>query len=253
MPAHHLSPMLRTLLETGGWSDLVIKCRGKEWKVHRFIVCPVSKPLAAALKHSFKESLSGEFTFEDEDSNTVGRFIKFLYSGDYCDNATIATARGATQTITGVSEALLTNTKVYVMAEKYDVLALKEHAVKKFTLALPKEGMTASFLSSLKLMYEETPDSDQLLRSAAMKFIGENYKDLVKNAKFVELCTAHRKSWFFDTIKVVAEFAAREHEPKKCPNCHSTKNTRTCTVSEKENNFYRAYYCDEWSCMRSFD
>jgi hypothetical protein len=213
MPAY-LTPMLGTLLETGKWSDLVIKCRGKEWKVHRNIVCLVSKPLAAALEHLFKESLTGEITFEDEDSNTVDRFLTFLYSGDYCDNATIATAKGATQTITGVPEALLTNTKVYVMAGKYDVPALKEHAVKKFTLALPQEGMTASFVSSLKLMYEETPDSDKRLRSAALKFVGENYKELVNNAEFEGLCSAHGQSWFFDTIKVVAEFAAREHEPQ---------------------------------------
>ena len=88
----------------------------------------------------------------------VDRMIRFMYTTEYCDNSKIATATGAIQKIPDVSEALLINTKVYVMAELYDVAALKDLAALKFSKALPQEGKSASFSASLKLIYEETPE-----------------------------------------------------------------------------------------------
>ena len=43
----------RKLLQTGKYSDLVIKCEGREWNVHRFIVCERSKFFATACDGPF--------------------------------------------------------------------------------------------------------------------------------------------------------------------------------------------------------
>lgn len=42
------------LLETGGYHDFVIKCGGREFKVHRNIVCPQSVMLGSLCKPTWK-------------------------------------------------------------------------------------------------------------------------------------------------------------------------------------------------------
>ncbi|KAF7945287.1 hypothetical protein EAE96_010065 [Botrytis aclada] len=71
------------LYATGKYTDLIIKCQGKEFKVHRAIVCSQSKPLAAAIDHGFKEATDGVFNFEEDEPEIVGYMIRFLYDGLY--------------------------------------------------------------------------------------------------------------------------------------------------------------------------
>ncbi|KAF7859654.1 hypothetical protein EAF04_008733 [Stromatinia cepivora] len=71
------------LYSIGKYSDLTIKCQGKEFKVHRAIVCPQSKPLAAAIDHEFKEATTGVINFEEDEPEIVEYMIKFLYVGTY--------------------------------------------------------------------------------------------------------------------------------------------------------------------------
>lgn len=42
------------LLETGKYSDMVIKTSVKEYNLHRAIVCTQSKPMAASFENGFK-------------------------------------------------------------------------------------------------------------------------------------------------------------------------------------------------------
>ncbi|KAM0139911.1 hypothetical protein ACHAP3_002972 [Botrytis cinerea] len=79
--AHPL--FISQLYTTGKYTDLVVKCQGKEFKVHRAIVCSQSKPLAAALDNGFKEATDGVFDFEDDEPEIVEYMIKFLYDGIY--------------------------------------------------------------------------------------------------------------------------------------------------------------------------
>lgn len=56
-PPSILKPTLinkNSMLSTGQYSDLVLTCKGKEFKVHRNIVLLQSKPLAAAINGGFK-------------------------------------------------------------------------------------------------------------------------------------------------------------------------------------------------------
>ena len=54
MPFNITILTIHRLYTTGKYTDLVVKCQGKEFKVHRAIVCSQSKPLAAALDNGFK-------------------------------------------------------------------------------------------------------------------------------------------------------------------------------------------------------
>ncbi|KAF7890425.1 hypothetical protein EAF00_008740 [Botryotinia globosa] len=71
------------LYTTGKYTDLIIRCQGKEYKVHRAIICSQSKPLAAAIDHGFKEATDGVFDFEEEEPEIVEYMIRYLYDGLY--------------------------------------------------------------------------------------------------------------------------------------------------------------------------
>jgi hypothetical protein len=45
---------LAQLLQTGKYSDMMLVCAGKEFKLHRMIVCSQSSVIAAALDGLFK-------------------------------------------------------------------------------------------------------------------------------------------------------------------------------------------------------
>jgi hypothetical protein len=97
-------------------------------------------------------------------------------------------------------EALLMNAKVYVIAEKYDVGALKTLATKKYKEVLPRTWNSPSFIASLALLYDETPDTDCLLREVALNAAGEHAKDLVDRGEFAGLCR-ERGEIAFDVLK----------------------------------------------------
>lgn len=75
----------RRLLQTGKYSDLVIKCEAREWHVHRFIICERSKFFATACDGPFLESSSKEIVLEDDDPTIVERLLSYLYTLDYED------------------------------------------------------------------------------------------------------------------------------------------------------------------------
>jgi BTB/POZ domain len=48
----------KQLLETGKYSDFIIECGGRQFKVHRSIVCPQSKFLEILCESNFEVILS---------------------------------------------------------------------------------------------------------------------------------------------------------------------------------------------------
>lgn len=93
----------QSLYKTGKYSDLTIKCQGKTWKCHQAIICPQSKPLAAALNGSFKEATTREIDLEEEDPDIVKLMLDFLYRGDYDDGSGISRMRPLTTNIASSS------------------------------------------------------------------------------------------------------------------------------------------------------
>lgn len=100
----------RRLYSSEKYSDLVIKCQGRQWKVHRAVVCPQSKPLAAAVDGNFKvlslstcdvfclpeqEATTGEIDLEGDEPDIVELMLQFLYKGAYSDGRTPYVASGS--------------------------------------------------------------------------------------------------------------------------------------------------------------
>lgn len=223
-------PKIATLLSSGKYSDLTIKCKGGgKWKVHRAIVCLQSKPFAAALD----SPLAGTLDLGDEECDVVDCLVHFLYSADYSvhrraiDPMDISDDTPLIQDMNFTyNPGLLLHTKVYIVAEKYDVLSLKELAASKFSAALLREGKTSLFADSLKLLYNKVPESDMFLKDIAMKFAGANYK--VSNFSFVSfssdisLFTIFAPRLFYDCYQLVLTIDSSSRI------CFSRRISRTC-------------------------
>ncbi|KAI9782297.1 MAG: hypothetical protein M1816_001910, partial [Peltula sp. TS41687] len=75
------------LFKSGDFSDLLIRSGGKEFRVHRAIICPRSKFFAKACTGRFSEAFSGEINLADDEPDTVARMLSYLYTTDYDDGS----------------------------------------------------------------------------------------------------------------------------------------------------------------------
>ncbi|RSM09542.1 hypothetical protein CDV31_007648 [Fusarium ambrosium] len=80
--------MLSGLLQTGKFSDCTIVCQGKEFKLHKVVVCAQSPVIAAALEKASK-SQSSSLHITGFDLATVECMIDFLYHEDYIINGDV--------------------------------------------------------------------------------------------------------------------------------------------------------------------
>jgi hypothetical protein len=109
----------------------------------------------------------------------------FMFTFPVADSAT------AEQT-TGLNPlSLLVNAKVYVIAEKYDIQALKQWAVVKYKEVLLATWNSSSFIESAILVFENTPESDRMLREVIIQKASENARALFDRNEFVALLESH--------------------------------------------------------------
>ena len=65
------------------FSDLNIKCQGREFPVHKAIVCAYSPVIHAAMKHDFEEARTGVYTMDSFDPQTVDAMVSYMYHGNH--------------------------------------------------------------------------------------------------------------------------------------------------------------------------
>jgi len=155
--------------------------------------------------------------FSDDDPEIVKLVIAFLYTTEFSDVRKIATivtprifGRPATDSKPAPdTHALLKRTKVYVLADRLVILALKKLAATKYKEILPNKGLTSSFTASVKLMFEETLENDRLLKEVAVKIA-----DLTEREQFLSLCK-ERGDIAVEFIKAITAGTFI----KNCPTC----------------------------------
>ncbi|RPA72605.1 POZ domain-containing protein, partial [Ascobolus immersus RN42] len=74
---------LNALLRDGRYSDLVLKCGGETFKVHKSVLCPQSDFFEACVESGMRESVNNEIELVDEELDDVKRMLEFLYSGNF--------------------------------------------------------------------------------------------------------------------------------------------------------------------------
>lgn len=99
------------------------------------------------------------------------------------------------------SLSLLINAKVYIIADKYEVQALKDLAIAKYLHVLPETWNSSAFAESADLVYNNTVETDRMLRDAIVQGASKNVKALLDRGEFVDLL----KSQSDLTVEVLRE------------------------------------------------
>ncbi|RPA76714.1 hypothetical protein BJ508DRAFT_417484 [Ascobolus immersus RN42] len=145
------------MLNSGENSDLILKCGGREFKVHSFMLVSQSEFFKACLDSGMKESLERTIELVEEDPVDVQRLLEFLYGGTYwefpenyrrrwkslkalyeCynkdtgmpvpdeDNPRVPVARSDEVRF---NDPLVITTRMYAIADKFGIPALKKQAL----------------------------------------------------------------------------------------------------------------------------
>jgi hypothetical protein len=77
---------------------------------------------------------------------------------------------------------------MYIIADKYDISPLKTLAKIKYEAIASKEWNTPGFSTSLQLVYEETVETDRMLKDVAIVIAGKHAKELLDRGEFNDLC-----------------------------------------------------------------
>ncbi|TGO28550.1 hypothetical protein BPAE_0026g00400 [Botrytis paeoniae] len=219
---------IKALYDTGKYADMKIRCEEKVFDVHRAVVCIRSPVIAAAMDDDrWEEAAKGEYHMSDEELPIVEAMIKYLYCGSYDDQVVLRSEasddtsqveppsnppkqvteiivdpwsqqRGGIfgHTVPQVApltrpSSLLFNAKVYIVADKYMIPALKSLAHEKFTKSLREHWNTPEFTAGAEFLWENTPGSDVLLRGALVTTAATHIDVLLDRGEFVEFMSEY--------------------------------------------------------------
>ncbi|KAF4463285.1 btb poz [Fusarium albosuccineum] len=172
-PFESFKSSLKAFFNTDIVSDLVVACEGREFKVHRLILCAHSKYFAKQLNGPWKESSEKLITIKDFDSSVVEAMLYFMYNFNY--------------TNTSGSSTMVFDAQVYQIADKYDFEALKCHAKDRFGDAIDQSWNMDDFPLAVTVVYTTTPAEDRGLRDLVVETSHWNIDSLITRDDFCEM------------------------------------------------------------------
>lgn len=134
--------------------------------------------------------------------------MDFLYTLDYDDHR--SPIKGPGDERRHDSASLVVNAKVYIVADKYELDDLKKLACTKYKQLLPGGTWNSSdFTESARLVYDNTMETDRMLRDIIVQSAGINVKALLDRGEFVELLKDHGDLATEIMGKVVARYESQ--------------------------------------------
>jgi hypothetical protein len=111
--------------------------------------------------------------------------------------------------------SLITNAKVYIIVDKYDVQALKEWAATKYKEVLPKSWNNSAFTESARIIHDNTLETDRMLQDVIVQGASENVNGLLDRGEFVDLLKSHGNFAAEVLRRVVSNFELPTETQKK--------------------------------------
>jgi len=125
------------------------------------------------------------FTHDVCRHHVCGRDCDFTCRGFTCEEC----RSGPTLSIPDLSIQLMVHAKLYEIADKYDVVGLKELVIEKFKRACHSFWNDPSFAAAAHHVFSTTPEHDKGLRDIVSKTIAEHMAELVKKPEVEALLT----------------------------------------------------------------
>ncbi|RSL61857.1 hypothetical protein CEP53_004960 [Fusarium sp. AF-6] len=197
--------MLSGLLQSGKFSDCTIVCQGKEFKLHKVVICAQSPAVAAALEKASK-SQSSSLHITGFDLATVECMIDFLYHEDYIINGDVLrmanTSKWAPPPNTQVSgslppgpsspttpppavvrDSLLCHVEVNALGQHYDLPKLCDRANKYIEDIISSDDFPTEIFPYLAMAAHKSSEDDKL-HDLIFFFAVEHVQALLKTPGF---------------------------------------------------------------------
>lgn len=157
-------------------------------------------------KHRYQEGITGEIVLHEDDPEIVDRMIDFLYRQDYDDEGS----------------SLETHAQVYAIADKYEILSLKEWAALKSRRALKRTSKDDAdrVAAALEVVWTTTPQQDGGLRSLFLLWVGDNLDKVLDSERYVEVVKGHTDL----AMDIIRELSCRQKKGESyCGMCGANR------------------------------
>ncbi|KPM41905.1 hypothetical protein AK830_g4607 [Neonectria ditissima] len=210
-------PVLKGLLTSGDYSDLLLKVGDEEFHLHKAVVCPQSPVIAAAFRGNYKEANTDTFKVEGFDADTVRCMIDFMYTGRYDVESTLGSVSpdvqrehsplafpglspehyerlsttasepqsSAAQSANQATLRLLRHVGMNAIADFYDIEQLRELANSRIEAIFQETAQADGFSIVAETVWSST--SDKKLYNLLTTVAAEHIDQLVKSKSFLNL------------------------------------------------------------------
>ena len=228
-PQPHGPKILEQLWNKGSYSDLMIECEGRVFKVHKAVVCSASGFFKAADESQMKESETGVVRLEDFSAITIERVLSFVYTQDYTVNGgeiikeadadePVALERPSNPEEVGetkqaiakmptasINDILLAHLEVYRAADFLQIPGLMDSASEKYSRATRNEFKADGFLEVMAAVARAPGSANDTLRGTWKGVACSHIQELVIDCDEFMLKLAEREDLHELTVELLRE------------------------------------------------
>ncbi|KAI7289663.1 hypothetical protein KC343_g4719 [Hortaea werneckii] len=213
---------LKRAFDSSDHTDLTIICQGRQWKVHKVLLCAQSEWFETSCAGCWKEGQEGTITFKDDHPQVIEAMLRWFYEHDY----------GTSQ---DTKWPLVFDIQVYAVADKYLLPNLKHLAATNFEQRAEKNWKSKDFETAVTDTYEYLLDSDGTLMQTMARIVSKHRKDLfhpVTGSLELKALAVRIPEFGSDVLRASIDAEGGSYCAKyRCPRCRKRFRIKTGTYS----------------------
>lgn len=200
-------------LKTGEhFTDLIITCKGQEWRVHKLWLSAQSEFFQKTCSGDFEEGKTGTIRLSDDEPTIVAAMLSYLYDFGYEEHV-----KGNTKVAPTVFDA-----KMYIIADRLLISGLKNFSAKQFEQRATEDWTSPAFADAISTMYEGTlAGSTGPFKTAIFSVVKKNARKLFNSAsgcdRFLEVLG--QNVTFGKDVAIALATTYIEGSNFRCPRC----------------------------------